>query len=497
VTIDAGGNVETARNVVTVIPTAPSLGYIPPGFDVTPVSTGDDYIGDGIFLVSYLEPDSLVDGQRYEVQFLDVSMDGRDNNGNGLKDGQDFVESLGLETSGFALNTFTQSGTVEAVDTVWFKEYRGGDSTWTEIKNLYWDMDRDSLTLEAHTHGLAFYLYNPTPQTVHDPDRGINNGIRWSANINIEDTYPIRYEEFNQIGLLDGYWDPAMYMVVFDDHLSNTSVEALVPKPDPVDSTNYIFESYPAIPCNFRVYNLVSCDDSGWNCDEVPFAFYDSNINMFPGAPRPTEDGFFSGGDKIIFSRHIVDTLVVVDDSGAEPDTLEYSILDTTLITMQIVNAGNTDTDYEFIDNYARSLSVGDTLYAYALPQYNRHHSYEFVTRGHKVDQKYARRNMDKIKVVPNPYVATNIFELQNPYSNGRGDRVIRFINLPSECTIHIFAADGTHVNTLEHMSSIDNGSAEWNLITKDNMDVAYGLYIYHVDAPGIGEHVGKFLIIK
>ncbi len=36
-----------------------------------------------------------------------------------------------------------------------------------------------------------------------------------------------------------------------------------------------------------------------------------------------------------------------------------------------------------------------------------------------------------------------------------------------------------------------------WNLVTEDGMDIAYGLYIYHVDAPGIGEKIGKFAIIK
>ena len=27
--------------------------------------------------------------------------------------------------------------------------------------------------------------------------------------------------------------------------------------------------------------------------------------------------------------------------------------------------------------------------------------------------------------------------------------------------------------------------------------DISYGIYIYHVDAPGVGEKIGKFAIIK
>jgi hypothetical protein len=43
----------------------------------------------------------------------------------------------------------------------------------------------------------------------------------------------------------------------------------------------------------------------------------------------------------------------------------------------------------------------------------------------------------------------------------------------------------------------MNNGTAEWNLLTRDNLSVSYGVYIYHVDAPGVGEKVGKFAIIK
>jgi hypothetical protein len=41
------------------------------------------------------------------------------------------------------------------------------------------------------------------------------------------------------------------------------------------------------------------------------------------------------------------------------------------------------------------------------------------------------------------------------------------------------------------------DGSEEWNLQNRDNMEVAYGVYVYHIDAPGIGEHIGKIMLIK
>jgi hypothetical protein len=40
-------------------------------------------------------------------------------------------------------------------------------------------------------------------------------------------------------------------------------------------------------------------------------------------------------------------------------------------------------------------------------------------------------------------------------------------------------------------------GTYIWNMLTKDNLEISYGIYLYHVEAPGIGEKVGKFAVIK
>jgi len=55
----------------------------------------------------------------------------------------------------------------------------------------------------------------------------------------------------------------------------------------------------------------------------------------------------------------------------------------------------------------------------------------------------------------------------------------------------------GALVKTLHKESGPTNGALTWNLLTDDGMDVAFGVYVYHVDAPGIGEHIGKFALIK
>jgi len=128
---------------------------------------------------------------------------------------------------------------------------------------------------------------------------------------------------------------------------------------------------------------------------------------------------------------------------------------------------------------------------------FNNEVKYRFAVKGQSVDNNIAKESLDRIKVVPNPYVVTALWEPHNPYTSGRGPRLLQFINLPAKCTIRIYTVDGTLVQTLFHDTNIRDGSESWDLMTKDNMDVAYGVYIYHVDAPGIGEHIGRMLIIK
>jgi hypothetical protein len=119
------------------------------------------------------------------------------------------------------------------------------------------------------------------------------------------------------------------------------------------------------------------------------------------------------------------------------------------------------------------------------------------VTYAPSIDDDLAKTEIDDIKVVPNPYVVTNSWEPLNPYANGRGPRELHFIHLPPKCTIKIFNVRGQLVRTLEHDSDIWDGTEIWNMLTKDQLDIAYGIYIYHVDAGEHGQKIGKFAVVK
>ena len=139
----------------------------------------------------------------------------------------------------------------------------------------------------------------------------------------------------------------------------------------------------------------------------------------------------------------------------------------------------------------------GDIFVIKTREQFKEGDYFTFSTKASGVDVSRAKDDLANIGVVPNPYVAAAKWERRNLNQTGRGERRIDFINLPAECTIRIYTITGSLVKTLNKNSSPTDGTISWNLISDDGMDVAYGVYIYHVDAPDVGEHIGKFAIIK
>jgi hypothetical protein len=122
---------------------------------------------------------------------------------------------------------------------------------------------------------------------------------------------------------------------------------------------------------------------------------------------------------------------------------------------------------------------------------------FTYSTKPGGVNNQLAEQQLKDIKVVPNPYISAAAWESRNLNSSGRGERRIDFIHLPAKCTIRIYSLAGALVKTLQKDSAFDDGTLSWDLITEDGMDTAYGVYVYHVDAPGVGETIGKFALIK
>jgi hypothetical protein len=92
---------------------------------------------------------------------------------------------------------------------------------------------------------------------------------------------------------------------------------------------------------------------------------------------------------------------------------------------------------------------------------------------------------LDMINVVPNPYYAFS------QYERNRLDTRIKITNLPERCSVNIYTVNGKLVRSFEKDSPIT--SLDWNLTNNSNIPIASGIYLIHVQVPGIGERVLKF----
>ncbi len=100
--------------------------------------------------------------------------------------------------------------------------------------------------------------------------------------------------------------------------------------------------------------------------------------------------------------------------------------------------------------------------------------------------------NLDKIEVVPNPFV----FDDKNPAYAGEENKLF-FAGLPEgNSTIEIYTQMGDLVETLEHKSG-GGGMEPWYCVTKDNQYVASGIYIWRVKTENGDEKLGKFIIVR
>jgi len=140
---------------------------------------------------------------------------------------------------------------------------------------------------------------------------------------------------------------------------------------------------------------------------------------------------------------------------------------------------------------------TGDVFYIKTSKPFASSDTFGFSTLAASTDSELAKTELRDIYVVPNPYVGTNELEPRNPVSRSeRGDRRLYFANVPRKCTIRIYTLAGELVDTIYHDSTLDDGKAFWDLRTKDNMNIAYGLYIFQVESEE-GSFIGKFAVIK
>ena len=97
----------------------------------------------------------------------------------------------------------------------------------------------------------------------------------------------------------------------------------------------------------------------------------------------------------------------------------------------------------------------------------------------------------DLISVRPNPYKITGLNDTRTDASSHN----INFLNTPANFTITILDVSGQVVHQ-EVVEDAPDGSYTWDMFSKDGVEVASGLYIYHVEHSG-GAATGHFAILR
>jgi hypothetical protein len=111
-------------------------------------------------------------------------------------------------------------------------------------------------------------------------------------------------------------------------------------------------------------------------------------------------------------------------------------------------------------------------------------------------DTRLYQTILDNINIVPNPYYGASFYE------RNALETMVKITNLPSglknnaQVTVNIYTVNGILVRTLtKGDSSLDNETSfiNWDLKNYANIPIAGGVYIIHVNCPGIGERTLKF----
>jgi hypothetical protein len=114
---------------------------------------------------------------------------------------------------------------------------------------------------------------------------------------------------------------------------------------------------------------------------------------------------------------------------------------------------------------------------------------YYFNTEGlgaHKEETDVAKDALALIRAVPNPYYA------YSGYEQSKVDNIVKITNLPPTCKISIYTLNGT---LIRQISKDDNTRTyvDWDLKNQYNVPIAGGMYIIHVNVPGVGEKIVKW----
>jgi len=439
--VDENENITyTSPNVQIVTPHPMANGYAPPEIEVT---TPENIKGTGTVSFDLLNPVDLKEGHEYKLSFIvdTLFVYGSASSGYPFPNMAYKYRNIGFKVTDITENRVLIKETPESYSN----------------RNILYDLP-----------GKYYYM---NPEIASDPFDGIIFNLT-NAAINAElDSTKLGWIQGDapidlMISLNAYSLFPWQYNIVFTngdityttkatDLKSIRKVEGITPFDKNLLLPNETF--------NFYVENSLFKDSTGSNY-LLDIVAYDANKN-----------GQFD----------LLEDDVIVGYSSLKKGTMKWLV---TLFTFNFRNA----------QSEAELPQPGDTYRIDGTRPFTADD--EFIVKVKSLEQNAGeyKEDLDKIKVVPNPYIVTNLMEpaVRNIYLNQR--RRIMFTHIPAQCQIKIFTISGYFIDEIDVNNEPDNGIVHWDLLTKEGLDIAPGVYIYYVKSKKTGKvKMGKFAIIK
>jgi hypothetical protein len=427
------------KNVQVVTPHQEAAGYVSPSIQLDDETS---LLGTGTILPEVIDAQQVKPGNKYKVKFHTDTTYFRPIEMFRAKEEGYFT------TNGFSVYDVTNGNSLIYSETP--DRYPGNNLQYNSTEG-YWYFESlisdpfDGIQLNIET----------IKEAVVDSVR--TGWIIGDAPITVT---PLKYEKE---GIPEHYYFPYQYEIVFTGEDSSYTGR--------VNSKNFFDEDdKPKIllgqSFNFYVVNKMLPDSSGVY-EMLDLIVYDENLN---GIYDDSTDHILAGHCFQFLKTNIIywgGTVFSIDFKDADANN-------------NMPEAG----DVYQID-FKRPFMPADSLIFTALPPV-------------EMEEEKLKNDMDKIKVVPNPYIATNAMEpaVYNPYINQ--PRRIMFTHIPANCTIKIFTSSGAFIDEIKVMNPPDDGKVHWDMLTKEGLEIAAGIYLYHLKSDETGEEkLGKFAVIK
>jgi len=363
------------------------------------------------------------------------------------------VDKNGYNSSNSAFNS--SDGLLTADSSMgWFPGYAINIETGERLNIIFSENSADSI----HNNGNDM-LWNPTSTIVDANNNNVYGGMHY--------VYILGHNA-------DGVFS-------FPNLPAPNTLPADVGRYDAGKTTYQMLKGLPFLPLNYNAYPNIALKKNKWAvlaelfrdimwCS-MPLSSVDLKHNPIPGdvkvkirVPKPFRYGL---------------------STVTSPANASFSVATTTAATSTISLVSTGDFSVTPLNSNLPTSLPADVL---SSPQNGNFPMYTFSTND-LVASIYqagtAQAGLALINIVPNPYYA------HDAYEPTRIDLLVKIINLPVKCTINIYTLSGTLIRTL----SKDNTDTyiTWDLHNAANIQVASGLYVLHIDAPGIGERVIKW----